>query len=146
MVNLKLYRNYFKQLCTEIRIDKMVMVVQEEHLRKKLAGLTGTILAVVYPSGTGAGEADNISDINTCLLFILENNNKTESDPEKEFNCYLHLQSITEAIKQSIVNDAEYNRLLFRDLDRQSFQIEPEWNIAGSYIGYSLSFCFKNYF
>ena len=85
MVSLKsIYRNYFKQLCTEIRIDKMVIVVQEEHLRKKLAGLTGTILAVVYPSGTGPEKADNISDINTCLLFILENN-KTESDRKKEF-------------------------------------------------------------
>lgn len=142
MVNLNEYRQYFGQICTELGIDKMVMVVQEEHLRKRLPGQTGTILAVVYPSASGTGEADNVADINTCLLFVLENNNKSESDPDKEFACYVRLQDIAIRIKQNLVDDSDDNHPIFRELDRQSFLIEPEWNIAGSYIGYSISFSF----
>lgn len=142
MVNLSEYRNYFEQLCAGTGIDKMVMVVQEEHLRKRLPGQAGTILAVVYPSGAGVGDADNVADVNTCLLFVLENNNKTESDPDKEFACYKRLQDIAIRLKQNLVNESDINHPIFRELDRQSFLIEPEWNIAGSYIGYSLSFSF----
>lgn len=142
MVDLNEYRNYFRKICTETGIDKMVIVVQEEHLRKRLPGQTGTILAIVYPSGAGAGQPDNVADMNTCLLFVLENNNKSESDPDKEFACYVRLQDIAIRIKQNLINHSNNNHLIFRELDRQSFLIEPEWNIAGSYIGYSISFSF----
>lgn len=143
MVNLNEYRDYFGQICSGLGIDKIVMVVQEEHLRKRLPGQAGTILAVVYPSGTGTGEPDNIADTNTCLLFVLQNNNKTESDPEKEFDNYATLQKIAIHIKQRLIDDSDNNYPLFRELDHESFQIDPEWNIAGSYIGYSISFNFN---
>lgn len=142
MVNLNDYKEYFEGICSDSGIDKMVMVVQEEHLRKRLPGQTGIILAVVYPSGTGAGVPDNVTDINSCLLFVIENSNKTDSDPEKEFSCYRRLQEIAVGIKQRLIEDSDNNHPLLSELDRESFQIDPEWNIAGSYIGYSVSFSF----
>lgn len=143
MVDLNEYRTYFGQLCPELGIGKMVMVVQEEHLRKKLPGLNGTILALVYPSGSGCGEQDNVADVNTCLLFVLENSNKSDSDPDQEFTCYSRLLQIASGIKKRIIEDSGGNHPLFTELDMQSFQIDPEWNIAGSYVGYSIVFGFK---
>jgi len=143
MVGLKEYKEYFTIIMEAAYFDHIKFVVQEEHLKKRLKDLTGVVFAVVYPDASGTGSADNVSDLNSCLLFILENLNKTDTDDEEEFNAYARLQGMASRLKVRIIKDSADYRFFLTELDIESFSIEPVWNIAGSYIGYSISFDFK---
>ena len=143
MVGLKEYKEYFQIVMEMAYFDHIRFVVQEEHLKKRLKDLTGVVFAVVYPDASGTGSADNVSDMNSCLLFILENLNKTDTDEEEEFNAYARLQGMASRLKVRIIEDSSDHRFFLTQLDVESFSIEPVWNIAGSYIGYSISFDFK---
>lgn len=49
MVNLSEYKDYCTDLLKLIGADELVMVVQEEHLKKRLRDETGVIMVAVYP-------------------------------------------------------------------------------------------------
>lgn len=142
MINLRRYRNYclrLKQICTA---DKFVLAVQEEHLKKKLRGMDGNILVAVYPSHVVTGVEDNVVDENTCLVYILTAAAKNETDDEKEIEDYAILQEMIDMIKKQLIYDADNDIGGMSELKRDSIEIEPEYNIAGGYIGYSIVFTF----
>lgn len=142
MVRLNDFKQYFEALSAEIGLC-FLMVVLEEHLRKKLPGKTGTIMALVYPSAKGMGVADNTVDENICLLYVLENGIKTGMTDEMEFKMYERLQKTIDSIKSRLITDADVNHPLLQGLERDNLEIEPEWNVAGGYNGYSIVFSFK---
>lgn len=144
MVSLSDYRGYCNELMRLIDADQLVMVVQEEHLKKRLRDDTGVILAAVYPSIGSTGSEDSMGDNNTVLLFVLEHVGKVSSSLESEFECYERLQGLAKKIRDRLLADADEGRELLRFLDRMSIVIEPEWNIAGSYNGWSVAFSFDN--
>jgi len=72
MVNLSEYKDYCTDLLKLIGADELVMVVQEEHLKKRLRDETGVIMVAVYPTIGSTGNEDNMGDNNTILLFVLE--------------------------------------------------------------------------
>lgn len=77
MVNLSEYKDYCTDLLKLIGADELVMVVQEEHLKKRLRDETGVIMVAVYPTIGSTGNEDNMGDNNTILLFVLEYAGKT---------------------------------------------------------------------
>lgn len=142
MVKLNDLRQYFEALAAEMGLY-FFMVVMEEHLRKKLSGKTGIVMALVYPSATGTGMADNTVDENICLLYVLENGTKAGMTEDIEFKMYEHLQGLIDGVKTRLIDAADENHPLLRELERGSLEIEPEWNVAGGYNGYSIVFSFK---
>ncbi|WP_294141579.1 hypothetical protein [uncultured Sanguibacteroides sp.] len=142
MVKLNDFKRYFEVLADEMGLC-FLMVVMEEHLRKKLQGKAGTIMALVYPSAMGTGSADNTVDENICLLYVLENGTKSGMTEKMEFKMYERLLEVIDGIKSKLIADADENHPLLRELERGSLEVEPEWNIAGGYNGYSLVFSFK---
>ena len=72
MVNLSEYKDYCTGLLELIGADELVMVVQEEHLKKRLRDETGVIMVAVYPTIGSTGREDNMGDNNTILLVVLE--------------------------------------------------------------------------
>lgn len=144
MINLGEYKGYCSELMELIGADRLVMVVQEEHLKKKLRDDSGVILAAVYPSAGSTGSEDSMGDNNTVLLFVLEYAGKVSISPENEFESYERLQGLAGKIQRKLIEDADRGHYLLRYLDRVSIEIEPEWNIAGSYNGWSVAFSFEN--
>lgn len=142
MVKLNEVKRYFEALASEMGLS-FLMVVMEEHLRKKLQGKAGIIMALVYPSATGTGAADNAVDENVCLLYVLENGMKVSMTDDMEFQMYERLQGIIDKVKLKLIVNADENHPLLRELERGSLEIEPEWNVAGGYNGYSIVFGFK---
>ncbi|WP_303181738.1 hypothetical protein [uncultured Butyricimonas sp.] len=142
MVKLNDFKLYFEALAAEMGLY-FLMVVMEEHLRKKLQGKTGTIMALVYPSATGTGSADNTVDENVCLLYVLENGTKAGMTEDMEFEMYERLQEVIDNIKSKLIIASDENHPLLRELERGRLEIEPEWNVAGGYNGYSIVFSFK---
>ena len=64
MVNLSEYKDYCTGLLELIGADELVMVVQEEHLKKRLRDETGVIMVAVYPTIGSTGSEDNMGDNN----------------------------------------------------------------------------------
>lgn len=143
MVNLSEYKEYCGELMELIGADQLVMVVQEEHLKKRLRDTGGVILAAVYPSVGSTGSEDSMGDNNTVLLFVLEYSGKVSISPEDEFGSYERLQVMAGKIRERLIGDADRGSVLLRCLDRASIEIEPEWNIAGAYNGWSVAFSFE---
>ena len=128
MVNLSEYKDYCTGLLELIGADELVMVVQEEHLKKRLRDETGVIMV----------------DNNTILLFVLEYTGKTSVSRDNEFESYERLQGLAGKIRDRLIEDSDAGHNLLRNLDRASIEIEPEWNIAGAYNGWSIAFSFEN--
>ena len=144
MVNLSEYKDYCTDLLKLIGADELVMVVQEEHLKKRLRDETGVIMVAVYPTIGSTGNEDNMGDNNTILLFVLEYAGKTSVSRDNEFESYERLQGLAGKIRDKLIKDSDAGHNLLRNLDRVSIEIEPEWNIAGAYNGWSIAFSFEN--
>lgn len=144
MVNLSEYKDYCTGLLELIGADELVMVVQEEHLKKRLRDETGVIMVAVYPTIGSTGNEDNMGDNNTILLFVLEYAGKTSVSRDNEFESYERLQGLAGKIRDKLIEDSDAGHNLLRNLDRASIEIEPEWNIAGVYNGWSIAFSFEN--
>ena len=124
--------------------DSLVFVVREEHLQKRLAGRSGTFFVVVLPSAEGSGRPDNTTDINTLMIMILRNQSKSEATSESELSLFSDLQKIILMIKDQILSDASCYLQPWGFLDHASIEIDPEWNVAGGYHGYSLALSFND--
>ena len=144
MVNLSEYKDYCTGLLELIGADELVMVVQEEHLKKRLRDETGVIMVAVYPTIGSTGNEDNMGDNNTILLFVLEYAGKTSVSRDNEFESYERLQGLAGKIRDKLIEDSDAGHNLLRNLDRASIEIEPEWNIDGAYNGWSIAFSFEN--
>ena len=120
------------------------MIVQEEHLKKRLRDCPGVILVAVYPSIGSTGDEDNMGDNNTLILFVLEYTGKVSVSQTNEFESYERLQELIRKIRDKLIEDSNAGHNLLRYLDRASIEIEPEWNIAGAYNGWSIAFSFEN--
>ena len=144
MVNLSENKDYCTDLLKLIGADELVMVVQEEHLKKRLRDETGVIMVAVYPTIGSTGNEDNMGDNNTILLFVLEYAGKTSVSRDNEFESYERLQGLAGKIRDKLIEDSDAGHSLLRNLDRASIEIEPEWNIAGAYNGWSVAFSFEN--
>lgn len=132
MVNLSEYKDYCTGLLELIGADELVMVVQEEHLKKRLRDETGVIMVAVYPTIGSTGNEDNMGDNNTILLFVLEYAGKASVSRDNEFESYERLQGVAGKIRDKLIEDSDAGHNLLRNLDRASIEIEPEWNIAGA--------------
>ena len=144
MVNLSEYKDYCTDLLKLIGADELVMVVQEEHLKKRLRDETGVIMVAVYPTIGSTGNEDNMGDNNTILLFVLEYAGKASVSRDNEFESYERLQGLAGKIRDKLIEDSDAGHNLLRNLDRASIEREPEWNIAGAYNGWSIAFSFEN--
>ena len=85
-----------------------------------------------------------MGDNNTILLFVLEYTGKTSVSRDNEFESYERLQGLAGKIRDRLIEDSDAGHNLLRNLDRASIEIEPEWNIAGAYNGWSIAFSFEN--
>ena len=118
MVNLSEYKDYCTDLLKLIGADELVMVVQEEHLKKRLRDETGVIMVAVYPTIGSTGNEDNMGDNNTILLFVLEYAGKASVSRDNEFESYERLQGLAGKIRDKLIEDSDAGHNLLGNLDR----------------------------
>lgn len=142
MIRIDALKNYCNGLGVLISADRVLYVVREDHLQRKLGGAAGLFLCVVLPSAQTTGGADAVVDVNTVLLYVLRNHVKANATDESELGDYAAMQELASSIRQRIITDADTQTTPMTFLDRRSVAIDPEWNVAGGYNGYSITFEF----
>ncbi len=143
MVSILEYKSYCEALKSLISADKLLMVVLEEHLAKKLANQTGTILSCVYPSAQDESpDEDTPKDRNVVIISVLEKLSALDNSEESEINLYDRTGIAIDKLKNKLKDDKKNSLGIMKYLDCASIEIEPDYNIAGGWSGYSLAFSF----
>jgi hypothetical protein len=134
----------FKDLCTEIvpviEIEGYVLASTYEQGSNKLKDKSGLRLVGVYPAYNFGGEPDSILDKNEMLLYIVVRQKEGGTD-EQEIDQYSATLDAMLRLKNYLTsNRPDTYCMIFPNIDVSSIQIDPEYNIFGGYLGYSIKF------
>ncbi len=143
MIPILIYKDYCEELKVLINADKLKMVVLEEHLSKKLKNENGRILSCVYPSASDeSSDEDSPADRNTVIISVLENLSELKISEDLEINLFSRTGKAIDTLKNKIREDKRNSKGIMKQLDVASIEIEPEYNVAGGWKGYSMAFSF----
>lgn len=136
--------NQFNQLCADIvpaiGIKGYVMASTYEQGTKKLKDKAGLILVGVYPAYHFEGNVDASCTVNEMLLYIVTRQIEGGSD-DQEIKQYADTLEAMIKLKDYLFGKKENSYCQrFPHIDAESLQIDPEYNIFGGYIGYSIKF------
>jgi len=145
MIQIRDFDEICKTIMSEIAdISSYLLSPTEEHIVKKLKDKTDIILVAVIPSGESAATGvDNYKDINTTYFFVVKKEDPTNSTQKSELDDYEKTQNCIESVKKYLIEKKSSCQFL-RDVDINSFHIDPEYRIFGGFCGWSLSFDFKS--
>jgi len=136
----------FNTICTELvaqidELDHHHLVAQDNQAVKKLKDEKGIILVAVIPSADGYGTATANGDNHTSFFFVVTKPGN-DNTPADELAAYEQTQLIVEQVKTKILERQEDGCSVFFRLVPSSFSIDPEFNIFGGFLGWSLSLTF----
>lgn len=133
----------FNQICREIvpiiGVKGYVIASTEEQGKKKLKDKEGVRLVAVYPEYALAGEQDAAKTEHQLLFFTVVRESEGQSD-EKELKQYQNTQDAIIKLKEYLLGEesSDLTCKLFPNAEITSVEIEPEYNIFGGYLGWSL--------
>jgi len=114
-----------------------VLSSTEDQATKKLRDATGIRLVAVYPSYGFNGDEDSYKSTHELLLFIIVRQ-KDGSSEETEINQYADTQDAIIKMKEFLFGEDGNSCKLLPNIDVNSVVIDPEYNIFGGYIGWSM--------
>ena len=127
-------------------LKKSILIVGEEHLRKKLSGLSREkdfpLLVALIPSGDGQGtDWDSAQYRNELDFFLLTKcSSYTSRTEEEEFQDFVDMQTLTIKFKDHVLSPQSISVCSwFSKVDPNGFSWDPEFNYMGC-DGYSTSF------
>lgn len=134
----------FNQICQQIKeatgIEGYVISSTEEQGTKKLHDKDGVRLVAVYPSYGFDGIEDNYKSTHEMLFFMVVRQIEG-SDNDQELDQYADTQEAIIKLKQFLFGEDGHSGnycKLFPNLQINSVTIDPEYNIFGGYIGWSM--------
>lgn len=134
----------FKDLCTEIvpviEIEGYVLASTYEQGSNKLKDKAGLRLVGVYPAYNFGGDPDSILGKNEMLLYIVVRQKEGGTDEEEIEQYSATLDAMLRLKKYLTSNRTGTYCMIFPNIDVSSIQIDPEYNIFGGYLGYSIKF------
>ena len=141
MIPISRFREWCIELMNEvnagkIRIEHLIMGVEEGHIVKKLKDKRGVCLCVNYPDATGSGDDDNEKDVQPVYFFVVEKVSPGSQTDDAEMLHYGKLQDITIFLRSTVRNFASGN-CLGVEIDLND-KIEWEYQIFGGFNGLSL--------
>lgn len=139
MITVKKYKEICDQIVDAIDIDGHVIASTEEQGMKKLKDKDGIRLAAVYPSYHFEGEPDAYKDMHEILFFMVTRQIEG-ADDEAELQQYSDAQEAMIRLKEYLFGEDNQYCKHFPHLDISSVLIDPEYNIFGGYIGWSMKF------
>lgn len=134
----------FKDLCTEIvpviEIEGYVLASTYEQGSNKLKDKAGLRLVGVYPAYNMEGDSDSVLEKNEMLMFIVVRQKEGGTDEEEIEQYSATLDAMLRLKKYLTSNRTGTYCMIFPNIDVSSIQIDPEYNIFGGYLGYSIKF------
>jgi len=152
MVPVKTYKSYWDDLKIELGIDRVLMVSDESELQqliKEVVDGEKILVAVIPSSDTEAPDIDNIEEVDSCFLFILQKVSFQDLTRDELLDVQEFTQELISSIKERMTEDcANVNTdtpgsLLMRRLVIDKMHTDPEYNYLGC-TGWSLSFQLKS--
>lgn len=137
--------NDFKNICEyftgQLDLAGFKICSTEDQASKKLQTLAGIWLVAVIPSNEFRGGQDNYKSLNETIFFIVvkEANGQSESS---ELQQYADTQDKIIALKETLFGDNTGYCPQFPNIDINSVQIDPEYNIFAGWLGWSIKFNF----
>jgi hypothetical protein len=96
----------------------------------------------VIPSASREGSAGHSIDTHSVIFFVISKYTPSNTKP-KELIQYQELQQIIEQIRDQIIASQEdYACSKFFRLKTDSIHIDPEYNIFGGFLGWSMTLIF----
>lgn len=148
MIGIKTFREYISEMVhytnqeLELKIDHVVLAVNESHMTKKLQAKSGVCLCVSFPDAQATGQQDNPSDQQQTFLFICQRISPGQMSEEEEILRYNDLQGIMHSLRDVI---REYGSECVDIIPEESYKIEWEYQIFGGMNGLSMGLKFKSY-
>lgn len=135
----------FIKICNQIKdvsgIDSVKIYAEEDQGMRKLQDATGTILVGVIPSVEFSGTEDAYIANSSCIFFFLQKERESQSS-DKELEQYSQTQDCLIKFKEWILGDDKSLCKIFPKLQISSVSIDPEYNVFGKYLGWSIKFGF----
>ena len=131
----------------KLTIAEVVLSATESHMVKKLGDKKGILVAVKMPDADARMEsADNYSEMNHILLFVLKKADLSGLTNQGEADMYNQLQSVTAKIKEWFVARGGDGNLCGADTEmQQKIRTEWEYNVFGGFYGLSISFDLRDF-
>lgn len=142
MIPIRSFHTICQQLVADIAgLDHFHLVAEDNQAVKKLKDDDGIILVAVIPSADGTGTSTANIENHTTFLFVVSKPGNDDT-PDEELDLYEKTQQITEQVKKKIIAMQEDGCTDFFRLEPSSITIDPEFNIFGGFLGWSLSLVF----
>lgn len=148
MINIKTFREYISELVYEanrdldIKIEHIVLAVNESHMMKKLQNKSGVCLCVSFPDAQAVGEPDNVRDLQQAFVFVCQRVSPGQLDGEGEMMLYSELQEIMLSFRNCL---RESESECVDIVPEESYKIEWEYQIFGGVNGLSMGLKFRTY-
>lgn len=141
MIPISRFREWCIELMTEVnagkvRIEHLVMGVDEGHIVKKIKDKKGVCLCVNYPDAVGSGTDDNATDVQSLFFFVVEKANPGSQTDDGEMLHYGTLQDIMRLLRKAVRKSAIHN-CIGVEIDLND-KIEWEYQIFGGFNGLSM--------
>ncbi len=141
MIQISRFREWCIELMNEVnagkvRIEHLVMGVDEGHIVKKIKDKKGVCLCVNYPDAVGSGTDDNATDVQSLFFFVVEKANPGSQTDDDEMLHYGTLQDIMRLLRKAIRESATHN-CIGVEIDLND-KIEWEYQIFGGFNGLSM--------
>lgn len=137
MIRVKAYNEICKQIVQVTGIDGYILSSTEEQGTRKLKDAAGVQLVAVYPSYGFEGDEDSYKSTHEMLFFMITRQRDGQSE-ESELEQYASTQDAMIKLKEFLFGENSSYCKLFPNVDASTVTIDPEYNIFGGYIGWSI--------
>lgn len=137
MIRVKAYNEICKQIVQVTGIDGYILSSTEEQGTRKLKDAAGIQLVAVYPSYGFDGDEDSHKSTHELLFFMITRQHDGQSE-EDEHQQYTDTQEAIIKLKEFFFGEDGGYCKLFPNVEANSMIIDPEYNIFGGYLGWSM--------
>jgi|SRR5690606_1238780 len=140
MIGIKEFNGICQDIVEQIGIKGHVICSTEEQGAKKLKDKADIWLVAVYPNYSFDGDPDSYQDRHEMMFLVVTRQMEGKSD-EFELDQYVNTQQAMVKLKEYLFGEGDQiDELckLFPNLKVNAVAIEPEYNIFGGYLGWSM--------
>ncbi|MGJ1419989.1 hypothetical protein ACR79T_10210 [Sphingobacterium spiritivorum] len=142
MIKIREYNQHCINIADAIGLEGYIVASTEDQAMKKLQDKAGVWMVAVYPSYSFEGSStDSYKPLHDVLFFIATKQEEGSSN-ETELNQYADTQEKMIQLRDYLFGAGDHNCITFPNVDVSSVMIEPEYNIFGGYIGWSIKLSF----
>lgn len=142
MITIEKFENIAKKFSILIEAKEYFIPSTWEQTQNLIKDRSGTILICVIPSTSYKGDnADVITENNESIIYVIQKERDGQSQA-KQLLQYKETQEKLIKIKDDLLGDNEEGCKSFPFIQPKAMAIDPEYNIFGGWLGWSIKFKF----